>query len=1130
MATRSASVLRIVAGLLGCLIVLAAQGPALAQSTLLPVNLRCEYLTDPLGLGETQPRLSWVSESGARRQVQTAYQILVAGDPRLLLRNTGDLWDSGQVTSDASIQIPYGGQPLKSQMRCYWKVRVWDKDGHPSRWSDPARWTMGLLDPNDWKAKWIGFDASRKRGAGATTLDLAQAQWIWSPEGTPAEAAPTGTRYFRKEFTLPEGHAFVWGACAVSADNSYKVTFNGRSIGSGSDYKHLTAADVRELLHAGKNVLAIEATNAGDTPNPAGLLVVLQLRSASGGRGIVVSNDTWQTSDTAEPGWTDAGFDANKWRPVQVLGPYGMAPWGELNVVSHELFLPPVQLLRKPFSVLKPVKRATVYASALGNYELRLNGRRIGDAYFTPGWTDYNTRVYYNAFDVTDLLNKRGSNVLGAMLADGWYSGYVGFSRIRDHYGKDTRFLAQLSIEYADGGAETIVTDGTWTASTGPILEGDFLMGETYDAQKEQPGWDSPGFDDSLWQPVNVTDSIIAKLEAYPGVPVREFREIKPVRMSDAGVRVADPAVPAAQSAYVYDMGTNFAGFVRLKVSGARAGDRITLRFAERLNPDGSIYTANLRGARATDTYICRGKGTEVWQPTFTYHGFQYVELTGYPGKPQLDTITGIELTSDTPVVGRFECSDDMANTLYRNICQTQRANFMDVPTDCPQRDERLGWMGDAQVYMRAATYNTDVAAFFTKWLADVRDAQGTNGAFSDVSPRKVATGDGTAAWGDAGVICPWTMYKVYGDTRVLDRQYDAMVKWIEYCRGTTTGLLRPAEGYGDWLSINADTPKDLLATAYFAYSTSLVARTAEVLGKNEDAQKYHQLFEDIKQAFDDAYVTEDARIKGETQTGYVLALAFDLLPTEKRGPAMEHLVDNIRDCNWHLSTGFIGTKDLMTTLTRFNAADAAYDLFHNDTFPSWGFSIRQGATSIWERWDGWAPDKGFQDPGMNSFAHYSFGAVAEWMFETIGGIDTEGSAYKHIIIRPKIDGRLTWARTSYNSIYGPITTGWQVSPRGTPVAQPPRARPTTSAPVRRTPPMRPGPSRPYAGAALVLDVTIPPNTTATLYIPAKDPSVVKESGRLAADAPGLSFVTQQGDEAVFNAASGHYRFRSQLP
>ena len=1099
METRSAILLTVVVVSLGCSLPL---GSARAGEPA-PETLRCEYLVNPLGIDETQPRLSWTTQSTGRAKAQSAYRILVASDLKRLDRDTGDLWDSGKVMSNRSIQIAYDGVPLKSQMQCCWKVRVWDKDGEPSAWSKPAYWTMGLLSQDDWKARWIAFDASRKRPEGAQKLDLSKAKWIWYPEGNAAAGASIGTRYFRTEFVISQGREVVSATCAVTADNSFKMFLNGRRIRNGDNFKQVVTGDVKEYLLPGKNVLAIEAKNEGDAPNPAGVLALLRIQLADGNSGIVASDNTWRASESAGPDWMNVEFDARNWPNARAVGAYGAAPWGDLTVVSGELFLPPAQYLRKQFSLEKSIKRATLYASAFGNYELHVNGRQVGDAYFTPGWTDYNVRVYYNTFDVTGLL-RRGFNVVGGVLADGWYSGHIGWMHIRDHYGKNPRFMAQLHVEYVDGTSETIVTNKTWTAATGPIIEGDFLMGETYDARREMPDWSTASFDGSKWQPVNVVEATATApaVEAYPSVLVRQFQQIKPVT-------IAEPE----PGAYVYNMGTNFAGFVRLKVANAQPGQKIVLRFAERLNPDGTIYTTNLRGARATDAYICKGKGIEVWQPRFTFHGFQYVEVTGYPGKPDLDTVLGVELTSSTPVAGSFECSDTLANTLYRNICQTQRANFIDIPTDCPQRDERLGWMGDAQIYVRTATYNTDVSAFFTKWLVDVEDAQLENGGFSDVSPRKVAIGGGTAAWGDAGVICPWTIYKVYGDTRVLAKHYGAMQKWIEYCKGTSQGLLRPAEGYGDWLSIQADTPKDVLATAYFARSTKLVAEIAAVLGKKDDAQKYDQLFENIRQAFNDAYVAQDGRIKGDTQTVYVLALAFDLLPNSsmgvppmnqdhgqdaratKREMAVKHLVDNIRDRNWRLSTGFVGTKDLMATLTRFGATDVAYHLFHNESFPSWGFSIKHGATSIWERWDGWTPENGFQDAGMNSFAHYSFGAVAEWMFKTIGGIDTDGPAYQRIVIHPQPGGRISWARTGYNSIQGKIATDWKVQ-----------------------------------DGEFSLDVTIPTNTVATVYIPAKDAAAVREGLKPATNTAGVKFIEMQGHDAVFEVGSGRYKFKSQMP
>jgi alpha-L-rhamnosidase len=1030
--------------------------------------LRCEYRVDPLGVDVKQPRLSWILESKQRGVMQGAYQVLVASSEDRLKKDSGDLWDSGKVESDRMNQIVYGGGTLTSGQVCFWKVRVWDGQGRPSRWSQVSTWSMGLLSENGFHAKWIGFDASRDRQGPEQELSLKDAQWIWSAAGNPAQSAPVGSRFFRKVFAIDTERKISRAVAALSVDNSFVCTINGRQAGRGNNFKTAVPFELTGLLKPGVNIVTVAATNEGDSPNPAGFLGAIKVEFETGDPLMVVTDGTWTSADTAE---------GDAWAKVMVLGRLGQGPWGQVDVGTGQEFLPPAQFLRQAFALSKPVKRATVYASALGNYELYVNGRRIGQDYFLPGWTDYTIRNYYNTYDVTEAL-ATGDNCLGAILADGWYSGFVGFGNKRDHYGENTRFAAQLSVEYTDGSRDTIITDASARAATGPILQGDFLKGETYDARLEIPGWCDTDFDDSAWHPVDVTEKIEASVESHPGVPVQVYQEIRPRTITEP-----QPGV------YVLDMGTNFAGFVRLKVKG-EPGKTVVLRFAERLNPDGTLYVTNLRSATSTDTYICKSDTTETWQPRFTFHGFQYVEVTGLGYKPNLDTVTGIELTSATPVVGSFETNDAQTNTLYHNICQTQRANFIEIPTDCPQRDERLGWTGDAQVYVRTATNNTDVSAFFTKWLVDLEDAQGENGAFPDVAPRKVAMGDGTAAWGDAGVICPWTLYEVYGDRRLLERHYEAMTRWVEYCKETTRGtLLRPASGYGDWLSINADTPKDVLATAYFAYSTYLTGQTALRLDRFEEYQKYSALFADIKKAFNAAYVTEDGRIKGNTQTVYVLALTFDLLNQTHRALAEQYLVEDIQAKGWHLSTGFIGTRDLMMTLYRIGRLDVAYRLFHNDTFPSWGFSIKHGATSIWERWDGWTPEKGFQDPGMNSFAHYSFGAVDEWMVKTIGGIDFLNPGYEKLQIRPQPGGKITAAKVHYDSIRGRVSSEWTLK-----------------------------------NGVFTLKATVPPNTVGLIYVPAPEASAVKEAGHFK----DVKYLRMEGGAAVYRVEGGTFKFMSK--
>jgi alpha-L-rhamnosidase len=894
-----------------------------AGEPLTPVALRCEYRVNPSGIDETAPRLSWRVASKQRDERQTAWEVLAASSEAALAHDNGDLWHSGKVAGDDTTAIVYGGRALVSGEVCHWKARVWDKDGKASDWSEPAVWSMGLLQQTDWKGEWIGYDKMRQ---------------------------------------IATNTAPLFGA------------------------KHIP------------------------------------------------------------------------------------------------LLLPPPPCLRKEFTVSNKVQRAILFASALGLADFHLNGQLVSEDRFTPGWTDYARRVHYRAYDVTPLL-RQGRNALGAILADGWYSGYVAWGQKRDRYGKKPRLRAQLQIDYADGSQDIIASGPDWKAATGATTSADFQMGESYDARLAQK-WSESGFDDGKWDSVVSGAEMKPVMEAHPAPPVRVFAEIQP-----KSIRRIHPGV------YVFDLGQNFAGVARLKIKG-EPGRKITLRFAERLNPDGSIYTDNLRNALATDTYICRGRGTEIWEPRFTFHGFQYVEVTGLTRRPSKQTITGLALSSATAEAGKFECSDPMLNRLAQNTYWTQRANFIDIPTDCPQRDERLGWMGDAQVYIQTATLHEDVQAFFTKWLVDVEDAQRQDGEYPKVAPLIEGENDGGPAWADAGVICPWTIYEVYGDTRILEKHYQSMARFIAFCTNRSTpGLLPPEKFhcYGDWLNINDETPKPVICTAYFAHSTQLLARMAAALGKTNDAVMYNDLFERIKAAFNRAYVGPDGRIEGDTQTAYVLALSFDLLNAVRRQQAAQCLVENIRKRGWHLSTGFVGTKSLMLALAGIGRNDVAWRLIHNDTFPSWGFSIRQGATSIWERWDGWTPEKGFQTPKMNSFAHYSFGAVYQWMVENIGGIQSDGPAYKHILIAPQPDDKLTFADTTYDSIRGPIETHWR-----------------------------------KVGRHFRLRVTIPANTTATIVMPAVDVSSVFEGGRRAEDSPGVKAFRWSRALAEIEVASGTYDFETK--
>ncbi len=739
-----------------------------------------------------------------------------------------------------------------------------------------------------------------------------------------------------------------------------------------------------------------------------------------------------------------------------------------------------VPYLRKSFRIAKPLARATAYVTALGICELRVNGRRVGDQILAPEWTDYNKRLRYQEHDITRLL-ARGGNVVGAQVANGWYSGHIGNGGFQ-YWGKRPALLAQIELVYQDGSTETVATDRSWKSHVSPLLSTDFMWGEEYDARAEIPGWDRPGFRDDNWFHVAERDEPEREINAQVMEPVRKLAELRPKTVTEP-----------KPGKWTFDLGQNMVGVVRLRVN-APAGTRITLRHAEMLNPDGTVYTDNLRRAPSIDTYICKGGG-ETWQPKFTFHGFRYVELTGLSSMPSPDTITGIVIGSDTPRTGTFTCSDESVNQLQSNIEWGQRGNYLSVPTDCPQRDERLGWTGDAQVFIRTAAYNSDVAAFFTKWFTDLNDSQDPDGRVYDVAPY-AGPSKGTPAWGDAATICPWTIYQMYGDLALLERQYPHMVAWVEHCARHTTNHIRDRErgnDYGDWLSIGANTDKELLGTAYYAHSTRLVAMAAAALGKNDDAAGFGKRFQDIKKAFIDKYVSGDGRIRGETQTAYLMALRFDLLPDSLRAAAADHLERDIIGKDHHLSTGFVGVSHLLPELTRAGKTGTAYKLLHQDTFPSWLFSVRMGATTIWERWDGWTPEKGFQNIGMNSFNHYALGSCGEWFYETVLGISPEEPGFKRIVIRPVPGGKLTKAGGSFRSIAGMIRSSWEIE-----------------------------------GDNFDLAVEIPPNTTATIHLPATGAAKVTESGKPVAGAEGVTFIRMEAGHAVFKTGSGRYRFLSK--
>ncbi len=772
------------------------------------------------------------------------------------------------------------------------------------------------------------------------------------------------------------------------------------------------------------------------------------------------------------------------------------------------LHLPPARYYRQSFSTkAKTARRATLYATALGIYDAYLNGRRVSPQMFAPGWSDYKQRAYYNAYDATTLVQP-GANALGFIVADGWYSGYVGYGLLvgygphktgRNFYGRTPALRAQLEIEYTDGSSTVVPTASSWKQSTGALQEADIIMGETYDARLEPANWSRSTFDDSKWQPAvpaSRNGSLKApffdtagereidlgfipppRLQAYSGPPIRPIEELRSKRLTEP-----KPGV------FVFDLGQNFSGVARLKVRGP-AGTRVQLRFAEMLHSDGRLMTENLRRARATDTYILRGDPQgETWTPRFTYHGFQFVEVTGFPGRPTLDAITGVVVHSDTPLTSTFTSSDPAVNQLFRNIVWTQRSNFVELPTDCPQRDERLGWTGDAQAYIRTASYNADVAAFFTKWLDDLEEAQRPNGAFPDYAPYPMQHGGGKSsygtAWMDAGIICPFTIFQVYGDRRVIDRHWAAMERFMQFRRSQSPNWegARIGNPWGDWLNIDSETPLELIDAAYFAYTASLMERMAEATGRATAAARYKEWFRQIQAAFLKRYAPTPARLTIDNQTAYALALFAGIFPEDQRRPAAARLAELIRANGSRMNTGFLGTRPLLPVLTANGQHETALGLFTSRQFPSWLYEVDNGATTIWERWNSFTKDKGFFNPSMNSFSHYAFGAVAEWMFRDLAGIDTDGPGFQRLLIQPGAAPGQAVAAT-YDGPHGRIAVSWK-----------------------------------QEAAVFTLELTVPPNSKATLHLP---DGAITESGR-----PVRPERVENG-RAVVAIESGTYRFRS---
>jgi alpha-L-rhamnosidase len=761
-------------------------------------------------------------------------------------------------------------------------------------------------------------------------------------------------------------------------------------------------------------------------------------------------------------------------------------------------------LLRKEFNINGEFVSARVYVTSVGLYELWLNGQRVGEDLLTPGWTNYNKRLQYQTYDVTAML-KKGANAIGAMLGNGWYKGYLAgwVEDSKERYGKKTALLLQLHITYTDRSEQVILSDKSWKTIAGPILMSELYHGESYDARLESPGWNNPGFNDTVWAPVYQLEVNKEILVAQEGVPVRKIEFISPQKM-----------LKTSCGETVIDMGQNMVGWVCFTVRGSK-GSRVVLKHAEVLDKDGNFYTENLRFAKQTIEYILKGEGEECFEPHFTYQGFRYVKLEGYPGEPRLEDFTGIVIHSVMKETGNFECSNDLVNQLQHNILWSQKGNFVDIPTDCPQRDERLGWTGDAQVFARTACLNMDTALFFKKWLRDLKSEQLENGgvpfvvpSVSLVIPKFMEDKDmcySSCGWGDAAVICPWTVYLCYGDLRILEDQYDSMKAWVEYiyCQAENGLFWNTGFHFGDWLALDAKegslfgaTPNDLVATAFYAYSTSILAKTAELLQKNEDAKRYKELHENIVKAFQREFFTPSGRLAAPTQTAHILALMFNLVKEKDRKRTIDTLVKYLEENNWHLNTGFLGTPYLCHVLSSNGRTDVAYKLLLQTDYPSWLYQVSKGATTIWEHWDGIKEDGSFWDAGMNSFNHYAYGSIGDWLYRVVAGIDTDETkaGYKHIILKPQPCQKLKWATAEFESMYGLIKIKWY-----------------------------------HENGIMRIDINVPHNTTASAMLPYAKMDGLMENEETVKNQPLYSKAIEKDAGVEVELGSGTYSFSYPL-
>lgn len=982
-----------------------------ANSTV-PEKLKCNYLVNPIGIGKTTPSLSWQIATTENNWLQSAYQILVSTSPELLTEDKCNIWNSGKVDKGESVCIPYQGSALTSKTRCYWKVKVWNNAGTASQWSEPAYWETGILNSNEWSAQWI-FNANSTQQA-----DKENIRWIWLADQEATNVPSKTKAWFRLKINLDKIPLIA--SLHTVARGDYQIYVNGRFVVEKTKaWQTFECQQVLGFLKPGENTIDVKvsavrtasfvaATGKSLPGNYAAFGALLKMEDSKGKiTKYATTDNVWLARNDKEQEWKNAKVVGKLDEPTLGLEPGPLTEYASL--------------LRKEFSLKKKISSARLYVSALGGYEAYVNGKRVGQNILTPEYTNYNVRITYQTYDISSLL-KTGKNVAGAMLGDGWYGSPMGWNGEFDLFDSFTnKFMSEIHVTYTDGTTEKIVTDNSWKMNRAPVLMSEMYAGEFYDARLEQKGWSAAGFNAANWSKVGVTDVKYNLLSPQINNPVKVTLTVNPVEIRNVG-----------GDRWMVDMGQNLVGWAKLKVKG-QSGTVVRMRFAERLKNKDSLYVENLRNASATDNYVLNGQGEEIFTPHFTFHGFRYIEVNGYPGTLTKDAIIAEVISSVDEISGKIATSNQLINSMYSLGIWGQRSNFISVPTDCPQRDERMGYTGDGQVFWRTGTYNFDVAAFTHKWMNDIKDEQTVDGGYTNTAPAvpKNNRKNGSPGWEDAGVIVPWSSWMQYGDKSIILENWESMVRYMNYTAAKSDKYIRPGGYLGDWLAPDGSTNNELIATGLWAMTANMMSQMAMATGKEAESKKYSELRDNIKSVFQKTYIGADGKVGTGSQTSYVIALHTGMVSDSLKKLVTDKLVKAIEAANWHLTTGFLGTPYLLFALSDNGRADIAYRLLLNETYPSWGYMVKNGATTWWERWNS---DKG--DPSMNSYNHYAFGSVVEWVYRSMAGINVDPNApgFKKIIVRPTFDrsGKITQAKATYRSVYGEITSEWHVLPDNT--------------------------------------------------------------------------------------------------